>query len=163
MKNNMNQYLKILSLLLLITICIIGCIPKQINSSQVYTFKISIKYTTLRFINQDILKANEVSRITNWVSSQIKEDQNIPINILQIEINKRIPWDELDYSEKVLLKDLIGIIIQYLETIEIDLGIEKDNLYIYITEVVMWIQETADEFIKYHSRQIEGEIKNEDS
>lgn len=138
---------KLFILLCLSIFLLSGCDHlSKLSPSQQSSAKLTLKYITLKFIDNDINKAEKVKEISTWTITQIKNDEYITLAILENQIRVNIPWDKLKYGDRMLLNKLLIFMTDYINSLEI----KKNNIHVYIKEAASWILEASQEFINFH-------------
>ncbi|MFW5799438.1 MAG: hypothetical protein ACOCV8_01380 [Spirochaetota bacterium] len=139
---------KLLSVLIISVFLLSGCGHlSNLTPIQQSSAKLSLKYTTFKFIDNDLNKAKEVERLSEWTIEQIKNNEYITLAILENQIRVNIPWDKLNYEDQMVLNELLIFTTDYINSLEID----KNTTHVYIKEAASWINEAAKEYIQTHS------------
>lgn len=130
---------------------IANCVPKNLSydNTSVQIGRIGIQYATLKYINNDIKKAERVQEIITWAYSEVDDNKFITLSVLDQEIRKRIQWEKLLPSEKFAAEEFLTFIKTYLENLYIDIGLDAEHFTVYVKEVLLWIDESTQAFFEH--------------
>lgn len=104
--------------------------------------KTAIQFATLKFIDEDSERANEVIRTVQRVQGLVDEQTTTSLDNLAEQARAEIDWSELDTAEQLLVNNLIDVIKAKLEEEVGERNLDPNDVVV-IRNVLDWVTEAA--------------------
>lgn len=104
------------------------------------TAKLTIQYATLKYIDGDQDKAQRVARIAAEAKGFVLAGASL--DDVEAAVRARIPWDQLDDADKVLVNGLLDAIREELEFRVQHQLLDPDQV-MAVSAVIAWVEEAA--------------------
>lgn len=133
------HYFAALTAVVLLAVLATGCALLQDSAP---TVQLTTQYATLKVVNGDPERAAKVVDLVTNAKQYVEGDSSVTIAALEHAARSRIPWDDLDPADVLLIDAILSQARERLE-LEIGAGLLNPEQRVQLSTFLSWIESAA--------------------